>query len=86
MFAFSSASRESNICGGQPLQSIVTVDDVLHATRQRADRDLQRAGGMEALEVPYLESSFGRLLRKRAGWLSVLFVGEMLTATAMSFS
>src|SRR6185295_18429518 len=42
-------------------------------------------GGMEALDVPYLETGFGPLLRKRGGWLSVLFLGEMLTATAMGY-
>ncbi len=44
---------------------------------------MQKFGGMEALDEPYMEISIGRMLRKRAGWLAALFIGEMLTATAM---
>src|SRR5207237_9301219 len=46
--------------------------------------DIQKLGGQEALDTPYLETPFGTMVRKRAGWLALLFVGEMLTATAMS--
>ena len=46
---------------------------------------MQKIGGMEALDVSYFETGFGALLRKRGGWLSALFLGEMLTATAMSY-
>ena len=67
------------------MQGIVTVDDALQAAREDADRDLQKAGGMEALDGPYLGTGIGKMIRKRAGWLSVLFLGEMLTATAMGF-
>jgi magnesium transporter len=67
------------------MQGIVTIDDAMQASREGAGRDLQKLGGMEALETAYLETNLGRLLGKRAGWLSVLFIGEMLTATAMSF-
>jgi magnesium transporter len=67
------------------MQGIVTVDDAMQSARQGAGRDLQKIGGMEALDSPYLETNLGKMLRQRAGWLSILFVGEMLTATAMSF-
>jgi magnesium transporter len=73
------------IDGAGAMQGIVTVDDAMQASREGADHDLQKVGGTEALEGPYLETNLGRMLRKRAGWLSVLFVGEMLTATAMAF-
>lgn len=64
---------------------IVTVDDVIDTLVQELTEDVQKFGGMEALEEPYMEISFQRLVRKRAGWLSALFLGEMLTATAMGF-
>ena len=67
------------------MQGIVTIDDAMQASREGAGKDLQKVGGMEALESAYLETDLTRLLRKRAGWLSILFVGEMLTATAMAF-
>ena len=63
----------------------VTADDVLDAAEQQATQTIQRVGGTETLDVPYLEASFGLMLRKRGGWLSVLFVGEMLTATAAGY-
>src|SRR6185295_15901556 len=50
-----------------------------------ATEDIQKIGGSEALDAPYLEVGFRQMIRKRGGWLSVLFLGEMLTATAMSF-
>jgi magnesium transporter len=64
---------------------IVTIDDVLEIAEERATQDLQRFGGSEALDAPYMEIGFGTMIRKRAGWLVVLFLGEMLTATAMGF-
>jgi magnesium transporter len=64
---------------------IITVDDVLDAAQQRATEEIQRIGGSEALGAPYFETSLREMLRKRGGWLSVLFVGEMLTATAMGY-
>jgi magnesium transporter len=67
------------------LIGIVTVDDVLDVAETEATRDIQRIGGSEALDEPYMEISFGRMIQKRAGWLTALFVGEMLTATAMGF-
>lgn len=64
---------------------IITVDDVLDVATEEATEDIQKLGGMQALEAPYLNSPFGEMIRKRAGWLLVLFVGEMFTATAMSY-
>lgn len=62
---------------------IVTVDDVIDAIVREQTEDVHKFGGMEALEEPYTEISFPRMIRKRAGWLCALFLGEMLTATAM---
>jgi magnesium transporter len=67
------------------LIGIVTVDDVLDAAQEMATRDLQRVGGSEALGEPYIAISMTRMIRRRAGWLIALFLGEMLTATAMGF-
>jgi len=66
------------------MQGIVTVDDVVDVVQQEATEDIQKLGGMEALDAPYLATGFVAMLKKRAGWLAVLFVSEMLTATAMS--
>jgi magnesium transporter len=63
---------------------IITADDVLDVAEQVATEEMQRVSGMEALDAPYLEVGFLRMLWKRGGWLSVLFLGEMLTATAMT--
>ena len=67
------------------LVGIITVDDVLDVAEEQATEDIQKMGGMEALEAPYLDIGLGQMLRKRAGWLSVLFLGEMLTASAMGY-
>ena len=67
------------------LIGIVTVDDVLDVAETEATRDIQRIGGSEALDEPYMEIGFGKMIQKRAGWLTALFLGEMLTATAMGF-
>jgi magnesium transporter len=64
---------------------IITIDDILDVAAKEATEDIQKIGGMEALDAPYLNVSFGQMIRKRGVWLSVLFVGEMLTATAMGF-
>jgi len=64
---------------------IITVDDVLDVAEQEATEDIQKLGGMEALDAPYLQVDILSMIKKRAGWLSALFLGEMLTATAMSF-
>jgi magnesium transporter len=65
------------------LVGVVTVDDVIDIVQEDATEDVQKLGGMEALDDPYIDSGFFTLLRKRAGWLTILFVGEMLTAVAM---
>ncbi|HWB19228.1 MAG TPA: magnesium transporter, partial [Phycisphaerales bacterium] len=62
---------------------IITVDDVLEAARKEATEDMQKLGGLEAIDTPYTQTSFLTLVKKRGGWLSALFLGEMLTATAM---
>jgi magnesium transporter len=67
------------------LIGIVTVDDVLDVVETEATKDIQRIGGSEALDEPYMEIGFGKMIQKRAGWLTALFLGEMLTATAMGF-
>src|SRR2546427_1702478 len=67
------------------LLGIITADDVLDIAEQRATEDLQRLGGSEALGASYLDVSLATMLRKRGGWLAALFIGEMLTATAMGF-
>jgi len=61
------------------------VDDVIDALVAETTEDVQKFGGMEALDEPYMEISIGHMLRKRAGWLAALFIGEMLTATAMGY-
>jgi magnesium transporter len=65
------------------LLGIVTVDDVIDTLVEEQTEDVQRFGGMEALDAPYMEISFLDMIRKRAGWLCALFLSEMLTATAM---
>jgi magnesium transporter len=69
---------------GQML-GIVTVDDVIDAIIAEGTEDVHKLGGVEALEEPYLKIDFFTLIRKRAGWLCVLFLSEMLTASAMQF-
>ena len=64
---------------------IVTVDDIVDVVEEQASRDLQNLGGMEALDTPYMHTGLLEMVRKRAGWLAILFVGEMFTATAMSY-
>ena len=64
---------------------IITSTDVAGLVQQEAGEDIVKIGGMEALDGPYLQVTFAQMVRKRAGWLAILFVGEMLTATAMGF-
>ncbi|MGH9582014.1 MAG: magnesium transporter [Bryobacteraceae bacterium] len=68
---------------GRRMQGVVTADDIVEVVAQEAGEDIQKIGGMEALEGPYLQIRFGRMVKSRAGWLTILFLGEMLTATAM---
>jgi magnesium transporter len=65
------------------LIGIVTIDDMLDVAEATATREIQRIGGSEALDEPYMTIAFTRMIQKRAGWLTALFLGEMLTATAM---
>ena len=67
------------------LIGIITVDDVLDVAEEEATEDIHKLGGMEALDLPYLSTPMPEMLKKRAGWLVVLFLGELLTATAMGF-
>ena len=66
------------------LVGIVTSDDMLDVAEEEATEDIQKFGGMEALDEPYMRIPLWRMVRKRAGWLVILFLGEMLTATAMA--
>ncbi len=67
------------------MKGIVTVDDVVEVVEEEATEDIHKLGGTEALDEPYLQISLFRMIKKRAGWLTFLFMGEMLTATAMQF-
>jgi magnesium transporter len=65
------------------MKGIVTFDDIVDVVEEAATEDIQKMGGSEALDAPYLQVGLGQMIRKRAGWLSLLFVGELLTASAM---
>ncbi|MDF2432282.1 MAG: magnesium transporter [Mucilaginibacter sp.] len=67
------------------LLGIVTVDDILWIANEEYTEDIQKIGGTEALDEPYLDINLFRLVKKRVGWLIVLFLGEMFTATAMGY-
>jgi magnesium transporter len=67
------------------LAGIVTLDDVLDVAEEQATREIQRFGGQEALDDPYLSTSMAAMVRKRGSWLVILFIGEMFTATAMGY-
>lgn len=67
------------------MRGIVTVNDIVSVVQEEASEDIQKMGGTEVLDGPYLEIGFVQMIRKRAGWLAILFVGEMLTATAMGY-
>jgi len=67
------------------LLGIITIDDVLWIANEEFSEDIQKIGGTEALDEPYLDISIFKLLKKRASWLTLLFIGEMLTASAMQF-
>ncbi|MBK7434646.1 MAG: magnesium transporter [Chitinophagaceae bacterium] len=67
------------------LLGIVTIDDVLWVAEEEFSEDIQKIGGTEALDEPYLDMPFWKLIGKRAPWLVILFLGELLTASAMSF-
>jgi magnesium transporter len=67
------------------MKGIITFDDIADVVREEATEDIQKIGAVQALEAPYLTARLGDLVKKRAGWLSILFLGEMLTATAMGY-
>jgi magnesium transporter len=64
---------------------IVTVDDVIDALISELSEDVQKFGGMAAVDEPYMQIGLGEMIRKRAGWLCALFIGEMFTAAAMGY-
>jgi magnesium transporter len=65
------------------IKGVVNVDDIVHVVQEEATEDIQKIGGVATLEGPYLQIPLPLMIRKRAGWLAALFLGEMLTATAM---
>ncbi|MEI7824686.1 MAG: magnesium transporter [Chlorobiaceae bacterium] len=67
------------------LIGVVTVDDMLDVAEEEETEDIQKFGGIEALEEPYIDLPIPQLIKKRAVWLVILFIGEMLTASAMAF-
>ena len=73
------------VSNSNKLLGIVTIDDILWVASEEFSEDIQKIGGTEALDEPYLEMPLVRLVRKRAGWLIVLFFGELLTASAMAY-
>jgi magnesium transporter len=64
---------------------IVTIDDILDVEEEETTEDIQKIGGMQALEEPYMDASAPRMIKKRAGWLVILFIGELFTTTAMGY-
>jgi magnesium transporter len=66
------------------LKGVVTYDDAARALEQEATEDIQKIGGMEALDLPYWKTTLWEMLKKRGGWLAILFVGESFTASAMA--
>ena len=67
------------------LLGIITIDDILWVATEEFSEDMQKMGGTAALDEPYLEMPLFKLFKKRVGWMIVLFLGEMLTATAMGY-
>lgn len=65
------------------MKGIVTVDDIVTVVEEEATEDIQKLGGTQALEAPYLKTGFFEMIQKRAVWLTILFVGELFTATAL---
>ncbi len=65
------------------MKGVVTLDDIVDVVDEEATEDMQKVGGLAALDTPYLATTVPTMIRKRGGWLMLLFLGEMLTATAM---
>src|SRR5207249_4496198 len=80
-----SVREDATVAEAGKLLGRITFDDVVDVVEAETTEDILKFGGMEALDAPYLKVAFGRMVRKRAGWLAALFLGEMLTATAMAF-
>lgn len=83
MFAQHDLQAIPVVDGEGHMKGIVTVDDIVDVIQEEATEDIQKIGGTEALDAPYLETGFTSLLSKRVMWLAVLFLGEMITASAM---
>ena len=66
------------------VMGVVTIDDVIDEAEEKDTKDMQQFGGLESLDLPYVKTGFFTLVQKRAGWLIILFLSEMLTATAMA--
>jgi magnesium transporter len=66
------------------MQGIVTADDIVDVVTEEATEDIQKIGGSDPLDAPYLQTSFGQMFQKRAGWLTILFLGATLTIFAMA--
>jgi magnesium transporter len=79
LLAIPVVDKESRVVG------IITVDDAVQVAEEEATEDIQKLGGTEVLGAPYMKIAFLGMVKKRAGWLSALFLGEMLTATAMGY-
>jgi magnesium transporter len=84
-FSQSALSALPVVDSEQHMKGIITVDDINEVVEEEATEDIHKLGGSEALDEPYLQVSLPEMIRKRAGWLVVLFLGEMLTATAMGY-
>jgi magnesium transporter len=67
------------------MKGIVTFDDVATAIQEEATEDIHKIGGVESLDAPYMKITLREMIQKRGTWLAILFVGEMLTATAMQY-
>jgi magnesium transporter len=73
------------VSNSNKLLGIVTIDDILWVATEEFSEDIQKIGGTAALNAPYLDIAFHKLIKKRVGWLLALFISEMLTTTAMAF-
>lgn len=67
------------------MKGVVTVNDVVDVVQEEATEDIQKMGGSESLDAPYLQITVGEMVKKRVGWLTILFIGEMVTASTMQF-
>jgi magnesium transporter len=67
------------------MKGVVTLDDIVDVVDEEATEDMQKMGGVTSIDTPYLMTGVATMIRKRGGWLMLLFLGEMLTATAMGW-